>query len=314
MPAITWRYSRNCRRRRIFSSARAHDEETYRSLEAAMSWSDAYIVEPKDFAKEISSFINPSLTLYKAAQVTRDCWQATPGRVIDLIRRMGIEHGGKVWEDCQLVDVHKNGKKYIALAIDHEKNYIEFHCDLFINALGSECEIFSKKLGIETGLYPVRHQAFITRRLPMMGINGEPLSMVIDRRRYKGFSAVYGQQLGETGQIIGCASPAIDAMESDKNVKINSKDFLEIVSEVFVEWFPGLSSVGFQAVWAGYYIEPRMVIDTELGLFNGLRGQGFMLGQYLARLYADQLLGRQVPGYFNRLRLSGDGLPEKAFK
>ncbi len=292
----------------------AHDDLTYRALEAAMSWSDAYMVSPEHFRKEISAHFNPDLKIYQAAQITRDCWQATPGRVIDLIRRIGMDHGGSVYEDCRLVDVRKEGDTYVALAMDHEKNYIEFHSDLFVNALGPEGRQFSKKLGIETGLYPVKHQAFITRRLPMMGLDGAPLDMVIDRRKYKGFSAVYGQQLGETGQIIGCASPAIEPAETDKNVKINSKDFLEIISEVFVGWFPGLSSVGFQAVWAGYYIEPRMIVDPELGLFVGLRGQGFMLGQYLAKLYADALLGRPVPDYFNRLKMSGDGLPEKAFK
>jgi len=39
-----------------------------------------------------------------------------------------------------------------------------------------------------------------------------------------------------------------------------------------------------------------------------------LLGQYLARLYADKLAGKPVPEYFERLALSGDGLPEKAFK
>jgi glycine/D-amino acid oxidase-like deaminating enzyme len=103
-------------------------------------------------------------------------------------------------------------------------------------------------------------------------------------------------------------------MEADKNLKINSQHFLEIASEVFVSWFPNLSSVGFQAVWAGYYVEPRMIIDPGLGLFVGLRGQGFMLGQYLAKMYVDKLKGKPVPSYFDRLKLSGDGLPEKAFK
>jgi glycine/D-amino acid oxidase-like deaminating enzyme len=147
-----------------------------------------------------------------------------------------------------------------------------------------------------------------------MGHNGAPLPMIIDRRRYKGFSAVYGQQLAETGQIIGCASPAIEPFETDKNLKINSQEFLEIASEVFVNWIPELSSVGFQAVWAGYYVEPRMLVDTDLGLFIGLRGQGFMLGQYLAKLYVDKLMGKKIPDYFDRLSMKGDGLLEKAFK
>ena len=147
-----------------------------------------------------------------------------------------------------------------------------------------------------------------------MGINGQPLDMLIDRRKYKGFTAVYGQQLGETGQIIGCASPQVEPMETDKNLKINSKEFLEIVSEVFIDWLPQLSSVGFQAVWAGYYVEPRMILDPDLGLFVGFRGQGFMLGQYLAKMYVDKLMKKEVPAYFDRLKLGGDGLLEKAFK
>lgn len=292
----------------------AHDEQVLQVLDNSRAWSDAYMVEPRDFSKHISSFINPNLKTYLGALITNDCWQATPGLVLDLIRRIGIDNGGIIKEDCRAIDVRKEGKKYIVLVQDHEKQYIEYHTEIFVNALGNDSGKFASKLGLEIGLYPVKHQAFITRRLPLMGQNGDPLDMIIDRRKYKGFVAVYGQQLAETGQIIGCASPAVDPMETDKNLKINSKQFLEIVSEVFVDWFPNLSSVGFQAVWAGYYIEPRMVVDTENGLLVGLRGQGFMLGQYLAKLYVDKLMGRPVPDYMERLKISGDGLPEKAFK
>ena len=57
-----------------------------------------------------------------------------------------------------------------------------------------------------------------------------------------------------------------------------------------------------------------MIIDTRKGLFLGLRGQGFMLGQYLAKLFVDQLTGKAVPDYFSRLGTEGDGMLEKAFK
>jgi glycine/D-amino acid oxidase-like deaminating enzyme/Fe-S-cluster-containing hydrogenase component 2 len=292
----------------------AHDEAMYKALEASMAWSDAYMIEPKDYQKKVSPFINPNLTTYKAALVTKNCWQATPGRVVDLIRRLGIDYGGTILEDCKIIDLRREGKKYIVTVQDHNKQYIEFETEHFVNALGPDGDFFAKKLGIETGIYPVKHQAFITRRLPMLGIQGNPLPMIIDRRRYKGFTAVYGQQLAETGQIIGCASPAIEPTETGKNLKINSQDFLEITAEVFVNWIPRLSSVGFQAVWAGYYVEPRMIVDTDLGLFIGLRGQGFMLGQYLAKLYVDKLTGKEVPAYFEQLTMKGSGLLEKAFK
>jgi len=37
-------------------------------------------------------------------------------------------------------------------------------------------------------------------------------------------------------------------------------------------------------------------------------------GQYLAKMYVDKLTGKEVPSYFERLSMKGDGMPEKAFK
>ncbi|MDA3866858.1 MAG: FAD-dependent oxidoreductase [Salinivirgaceae bacterium] len=292
----------------------AHDQATYEALEASKAWSDAFMIEPKEFPKYIAPGFSTSNAKYMAAMVTKDCWQATPGLVIDLIRKIGIEHGGTIHEDARLIDIEKTGEYYIALVKKHDGTYVKYKANHFVNALGGNAGDFATKLGIETGLFPVKHQAFITRRLPNLGVNNQPLNMVIDRRKYKGFTAVYGQQLAETGQIIGCASPAIEPLQTDKNLKINDKDFLEIVSEVFVDWLPELSSVGFQAVWSGYYVEPRMIIDPAKGLFIGLRGQGFMLGMYLAKLYVDAITGQKTPDYLSRLNLEGDGLQEKAFK
>ncbi|HQB20450.1 MAG TPA: FAD-dependent oxidoreductase, partial [Bacteroidales bacterium] len=243
-----------------------------------------------------------------------NCWQATPGRVIEYIRGKAINQGGVLMEDAQLLHVRKEGNKYYALILTHNRQYIEYRCNHFVNALGSEAEKFSRMLGFDTGIYPVKHQAFITRRLPLMGKNGDALDMIIDRRKYKGFTAVYGHQLKKTGQIIGCASPSCDPNETNKNLKHNSKDFLEIVSETFSQWIPNLNSVGFHAVWSGYYLEPRYIVDPDNGLLIGLRGHGFMLGQYLAKMYVDKFLGKKVPSYMEELKLSGQGLNETAFK
>jgi glycine/D-amino acid oxidase-like deaminating enzyme/Fe-S-cluster-containing hydrogenase component 2 len=290
-----------------------HDDGLYKILENSQSWSGGYMVESNDFKKEISSFINPNLGKnYLAAFITPNCWQATPGLVVDLLRQIGSQKGGEIYEDCQLIDVRYNNNKYIVLVKDHDNQFVEFHTQYFVNAMGSEAEKFAKQLDIETGLYPVKHQAFITRRLPNLGINSQPLDMLIDRSKHKGFTNFYGQQLLETGQIIGCAEPCVDSMDANKGLKINTKDFVEAVSEKIVNWIPQLSSVGFQAVWAGYYVEPRMIIDIEKGLFVGLQGSGFMFSQYLAKMYVDKLIGKDVPTYFERLQLSGDGLKRKA--
>ena len=72
--------------------------------------------------------------------------------------------------------------------------------------------------------------------------------------------------------------------------------------------------MGFHAVWAGRYTEPRYIVDPEVGLLTGLRGHGFMLGQYLSKLYVEKYLGHEVPSYMKDLALSGKGLSENAFK
>lgn len=292
----------------------AHDEATYKSLEASMQWQDAYMVGADKFTTEVSPAFNTKLDTYSAALISNDCWQATPGKVVDLLRHIGINHGGKVYEDARVLDLHKVGNVYTLLVLMHDGRYIEYETEHFVNALGPQGGELALKAGYDTGLYAVRHQAFITRRLPWLGVNGNPLDMLIDRRVYKGFLAVYGQQLAETGQVIGCASPLNDATETGRNLKLNTEEFFEIISEVFTDWIPSLSTAGFQAVWAGYYAEPKMIIDPEAGLFLGMRGQGFMLSQYLAKVYVDKLMGRAVPEYMDRLSFNGPGLLEKAFK
>ena len=291
-----------------------HDEATYKSLDASRAWSDAYMIDRKDFAREISPYINPNLDIYTHALISNDCWQASPGKTIDTVRRIGIGLGGQVMEDTELVDVAKTGETYLVTVKMADGRYRRYKTAVFVNALGAGAEKFARMLGIDTGLFPVRHQAFITKRLPLIGKDGDSLDMLIDRRHYKGFSAVYGQQLAATGQIIGCASPASDASEAGKNLKVNTQAFLEIAAEVFTEWIPQLKGMSLQATWCGYYTEPRYIVDPAAGLFVGMRGHGFMLSQYIAKLYVDTLLGRPVPAFFADLGLAGSGLSENAFK
>lgn len=291
-----------------------HDEATYKSLDASRAWSDAYMIEKKDFAREVSPYINPNLDIYSHALISNDCWQASPGKTIDTVRRIGIGLGGQVMEDTELVDVAKTGETYLVTVKMADGRYRRYKTAVFVNALGAGAEKFARMLGIDTGLFPVRHQAFITKRLPLIGKDGDSLDMLIDRRHYKGFSAVYGQQLAATGQIIGCASPATDAAEAGKNLKVNTQAFLEIATEVFTEWIPQLKGMSLQATWCGYYTEPRYIVDPAAGLFVGMRGHGFMLSQYIAKLYVDTLLGRPVPAFFADLGLAGSGLSENAFK
>ena len=117
-----------------------HDEATYRALDASRAWSDAYMVDRKDFQKEVSPLWNPDLTTYSHALIANDCWQATPGRTIEFVRAKGLDKGGMIMEDCQLLNVKKQGEKYYVLVQTHTKQYIEYCCNHFVNALGSNAE------------------------------------------------------------------------------------------------------------------------------------------------------------------------------
>ncbi len=291
----------------------AHDDAMYASLEKSMAWQKARMLKSSEFKSEISPFFNDKSGKYLAALKSEECWQASPGKTVNALRSMGEQKGGRAFDTREVVSVHKDGKNYVIL-VKCGQDYIEYVSPIFVNAMGANGEKFARMMGIDTGHFAVKHQAFITRRLPMLGVNGNALDMLIDRQKYKGFGAVYGQQLRTTGQIIGCASPVNEPNETRQDLRINNKEFLNIISEVFVDWIPELAGVGLQAAWAGYYIEPKYVVDVDLGLFLGMKGHGFMLGQHIAKLYVDKLMGKTVPAYFERMKLGNDGLLEGVFK
>ena len=133
----------------------AHDEKTYKDLDASRAWSKAYMIEKKDFQKEISEYFNPNLNIYTHALISGDCWQATPGRTVDLVRQIGIKNGGIVYEDTELVEVRKVGGTYHILVKMPDGKYQKYESEVFVNALGPGAEKFARQLGIETHLYPV---------------------------------------------------------------------------------------------------------------------------------------------------------------
>jgi glycine/D-amino acid oxidase-like deaminating enzyme len=122
---------------------------------------------------------------YLSALITKNCWQASPGKTVDLIRTIGVQNGGEVIEDCRLINIKKEGKTFYALARKNGNEYLLFETDTFINALGEEGDKFAQQLNLYPGLYPVKHQAFITRRLPMMGLMASHCLCLLTARTIK---------------------------------------------------------------------------------------------------------------------------------
>ena len=120
------------------------------------------MVDKKDFRKEISELFNPNLDIYSHAIITKDCWQASPGKTIDLLRKIGNQEGGQILEGVEVVDLEKHNNEYLVLLrvsklasnniyignkrVDTE--YIQVRTPIFINALGSNASKFALKLGI----------------------------------------------------------------------------------------------------------------------------------------------------------------------
>jgi hypothetical protein len=52
---------------------------TYRALDASRAWFGCYMVDRKDFQKEVSPLWNPDLTTYSHALIANDCWQSHTG-------------------------------------------------------------------------------------------------------------------------------------------------------------------------------------------------------------------------------------------
>lgn len=48
----------------------AHDEPTFNALDASRAWSDAYMVDPKNFQKEISPYFSTKSKRYLGALIT----------------------------------------------------------------------------------------------------------------------------------------------------------------------------------------------------------------------------------------------------
>ncbi|TNF41118.1 MAG: FAD-dependent oxidoreductase, partial [Bacteroidetes bacterium] len=122
----------------------AHDDAMMSQLEASLAWSDGEIVLPENYAAKIAPGINPDLKKkYQAALVTNDCWQATPGKVIDLVRHLGVNAGGIVEEDSTVTAVSRNGNTYTVLVQNHRGEYVEYETPVFVNAMGANGEEFA---------------------------------------------------------------------------------------------------------------------------------------------------------------------------
>ncbi|MFW6123984.1 MAG: NAD(P)/FAD-dependent oxidoreductase [Acidobacteriota bacterium] len=157
---------------------------------------------------------------------------------------------------------------------------------------------FGKKLGLDLPLYPERHEAVITERIPKIA---EP--MLVDYRN----DGCYYQQL-LTGQVIGCYTP-------DPNVPgiryDNSREFLIEMAKRMTRLVPELEKATVLRHWAGCYTmtpDGNPIVDQthleNLYVASGMSGHGFMFGPGICKHLAHYMIHDQWDADFSEFSIS----------
>lgn len=139
----------------------------------------------------------------------------------------------------------------------------------------------AKTQGIDLPLFPERHEALITEKIP-----GFIKPMIVDYRK----DGCYFQQL-TTGQIIGCYTP-------DPNVPgiitETSIEFLPRMAYKMTRLIPQLGKASVLRHWAGLYTmtpDGNPIVDSTplegLYVACGMSGHGFMFGPAVGKNLAD---------------------------
>jgi len=134
-----------------------------------------------------------------------------------------------------------------------------------------------RKIGLDLPIFPERHEALITERIPRIF---EP--MIVDYRQ----DGCYFQQL-LTGQVIGCYTPSPNVPGLSKS---SSRKFLLEMGRRMVRLVPELESAAILRHWGGSYnmtpdgnpIVDKTSIDN-LYIASGMSGHGFMFGPALSK-------------------------------
>ncbi len=155
-----------------------------------------------------------------------------------------------------------------------------------------------QQVGLDLPLFPERHEAMITERIPRII---EP--MIVDYRK----DGCYFQQM-LTGQVIGCYTPSPNV----PGVSINSsREFLLEMGKRMVRLVPALESAAILRHWAGSYnmspdgnpIVDKTSVDN-LYIASGMSGHGFMFGPALSKHLANFIVSDGWDTDFSEFSLS----------
>ena len=209
-----------------------------------------------------------------------DDGQAYPFGVLKGYREEILDGGGKFILQNPVTDIKKNTHFELKL-----EDGMVVEAEKVLLCAGPWTESIAEKLGMKLPLFPERHEAIISERLPKFM---EP--MIVDYRT----DGCYFQQM-VTGQIIGCYTPVpnVPGIREDA-----SYEFLPQMAWRMSRLVPALKNVTLLRQWAGCYTmtpdgNPIMDESEIDGLYigSGMCGHGFMfgpaMGKHLATFIAE---------------------------
>jgi len=222
-----------------------------------------------------------------------DDGQAYPFSVLNGYKNKIEKKKGKFFLYNPVIAIQKDQKFLLTL-----KDGTCINANKVLLSAGPWTRDLGKKVGLDLPLYPERHEAIITERIPK--IVGP---MLVDYRT----DGCYFQQL-LTGQIIGCYTP-------DPNVPgirhDSSLGFLVEMAKRIIRLVPELEKAAILRHWAGCYTmtpDGNPIVDQtsveNLYVASGMSGHGFMFGPGISKHLAHFMLHDQWDVDFSEFSIS----------
>lgn len=231
------------------------------------------LLSPEE-VKKIVPHINTDGLL--AGAYCPDDAQAFPFPILNGYREKISRNGGEFFIANPVLDIKKEKHFLLTLA-----DGSSLETPKVLLSAGPWTGQLAKMIGLDLPLFPERHQAVITERIPKFF---EP--MIVDYRK----DGCYFHQL-ISGQVIACYTPDPNVPGIHEDV---SFEFLPRVARRMSRLVPALKNTSILRNWSGSYTmtpDGNPIVDESeiegLYIASGMSGHGFMfgpaIGKHLAR-------------------------------
>ncbi|MCP4157920.1 MAG: FAD-binding oxidoreductase [bacterium] len=251
---------------------------------------DVSLLTPEEAKKVVPDLdINGLL----AAAFCPDDAQAFPFPVLKGYKKKIDETGGTFFLHNPVVNFQK--KKNFLLTL---QDGTMLEAGKVLLSAGPWAKELGNLMGLDLPLFPERHEAMITERIPRFF---EP--MVVDYRK----DGCYFHQL-ISGQIIGCYSPTpnVPGIHED-----TSFEFLPRLAKRMIRLIPNLEKASVLRHWSGCYTmtpDGNPILDESpvenLYLGVGMSGHGFMFAPAMGRHLADFMLSGEWEMNFHEFSIN----------